>query len=84
MKTISIIKAEYVGNLSVRILFNDNTANTIDIGSFIKKHPHPQYNKYLEEKNFKKFKIDFGNIVWGNNWDLIFPLEQLYDGKITL
>jgi hypothetical protein len=69
--------------LSVKILFNENTSNTIDVGTFIKKHPHPQYNKYLEEKNFKKFKIDLGNIVWGNNWDLIFPLEQLYDGKIT-
>jgi hypothetical protein len=83
MKTISIIKAEYVGNLSVKILFNDNTSNTIDVGTFIKKHPHPQYNKYLVEKNFKKFKIDLGNIVWGPNWDLIFPLEQLYEGKIT-
>lgn len=83
MKPISIIKAEYVGDLSVKIVFNDNTSNTIDVGTFIKQHPHPQYNKYLEEKNFKKFKIDLGNIVWGNNWDLIFPLEQLYNGKIA-
>lgn len=83
MKPISIIKAEYAGDLSVKIVFNDNTSNIVDIGTFIKKHPHPQYNKYLEEKNFKKFKIDLGNIVWGNNWDLIFPIEQLYNGKIA-
>ena len=82
MKPVSIIKAEYAGNLSVKVLFNDNTTNTIDVGKFIKKHPHPQYDKYLEEKEFKKFKIDLGNIVWGNNWDLVFPLEQLYKGKI--
>ena len=83
MKTICIIQAEYVGDLSIKILFNDNTCNTNDVGTFIKNHPHPQYNSYLEEKKFKKFKIDCGNIVWGNNWDLIFPLEQLYVGKIT-
>lgn len=83
MKPINIIKVEYVGNLSVKVVFNDNTINTIDVGDFIKKHPHPQYNKYLDEKNFKKFKIDLGNIVWGSNWDLIFPLEQLYKGKIA-
>ncbi len=83
MKPINIIKAEYVGNLSVKVVFNDHTINTIDVGAFIKKHPHPQYNKYLDEKNFKKFKIDLGNIVWGSNWDLIFPLEQLYKGKIA-
>ena len=42
MKPISIIKAEYVGDLSVKIVFNDNTSNTIDVGTFIKQHPHPQ------------------------------------------
>lgn len=80
MKTLNIIAAEYMGNLSVKISFNDNTANVIDVGTFIKKHPHPEYNKYLDEKKFKKFKLDCGNIVWGNNWDLIFPIDQLYNG----
>lgn len=83
MNTLSIINAEYTGNLSVKIVFNDNTTNVINVGTFIKNNPHPQYNKYLLENNFKKFKIDNGNIVWGNNWDLIFPLEQLYTGKIN-
>ena len=82
MKTLTVSNAEYIGDLSVKIFFNDNTSNTIDVGSFIKKHPHPQYNKYLDEKKFKKFKIDSGNVVWGNNWDLIFPIEQLYKGSI--
>ena len=82
MKILTVINAEYIGDLSVKIFFNDNTSNTIDVGSFIKKHPHPQYNKYLDEKKFKKFKIDAGNVVWGNNWDLIFPIEQLYKGSI--
>ena len=50
---------------------------------FIRRHPHPQYNKYLDPKRFKKFEIENGNIVWGKNWDLIFPLEQLYAGKIV-
>ena len=83
MKNINIKNVEYIGNLSINIQFNDNTITTIDVGDFIKKHPHPQYNKYLQEKNFKNFKIDNGNVVWGNNWDLIFPIEQLYIGKIN-
>jgi len=83
MKPVSIVKAEYVGDLSVKIVFNDDTTNIVDVGTFIKNHPHPQYNKYLKENNFKKFKIDLGNIVWGENWDLIFPIEQLYKGKIA-
>ncbi len=81
MEIISIIKAEYAENLSVKIWFDDGTQKTIDIGAFIKNHPHPQYNKYLEEKHFKTFEIENGNIVWGENWDLIFPIEKLYNGK---
>ena len=47
---------------------------------FLKKYPHPQHNKYLDLKNFKKFKIDGGNIIWGKNWDLIFNPRKLYEG----
>lgn len=83
METISIIKAEYAGNLSVKIWFDDDTSQIINIGEFIKKHPHPQYNKYLDEKRFKQFKIENGNVVWGNNWDLIFPIDQLYNGVVS-
>ena len=74
---LSIVSAKYVAPLKVELHFNDDTVKTIDVGAFIKKHPHPQYNSYLNEKKFKKFKIEFGNIVWGKNWDLIFPIDML-------
>lgn len=47
------------------------------------KNPHPQYNRYVDPKNFKKFRIEHGNVVWGKNWDLVFPLEQLYSGTLV-
>lgn len=81
--SIKIIKAEDVGNLHVLIHFSDSKQQTIDIGDFIRRHPHPQYNKYLEPKRFRNFSIENGNIVWGKNWDMIFPLEQLYAGRIV-
>ena len=55
----------------------------VDIGDFIRRHPHPQYNKYLDPRKFSRFTIDSGNVVWGKNWDLIFPIEQLYAGTIV-
>lgn len=82
MKTLYIEKAKAVGNLSVLLYFNDNTQQVVDIGDYIMKHPHPQYNKYLNPKSFAKFKIENGNIVWGKDWDLIFPIEQLHQGRI--
>ena len=50
--------------------------------TLLRRHPHPQYNRYKSEKNFKKFKIENGNIVWGKNWDLIFPIGALYAGNL--
>ena len=54
---ISIVSAKYVAPLKVELHFNDDTVKTIDVGAFIRKHPHPQYNSYLNESKFKKFKI---------------------------
>ncbi len=80
--SIKIVEAKDLGNLQILILFSDNKQKTIDIGDFIRRHPHPQYNKYLDPKRFRKFSIENGNIVWGKNWDLIFPLDQLYSGSL--
>ncbi len=80
--SLRVIKVTNVGNLCVRIDFNDNTSQTVNIGDFIRQHPHPQYNKYLNEKYFDTFTLEDGNVVWGKNWDLIFPIEQLHRGEI--
>ena len=82
MSIINIIKAEYVGNLSVNLIFNDETEKRINVGDFLKRNPHPQTDKYHIETNFKKFKIEDGNIVWGKNADLIFPVYELHKGII--
>ena len=82
MERLFITKAENRGNLTVSLTFSDNTEQTVDIGDFIRRHPHPQYNKYLDQRKFSRFTIDNGNIVWGKNWDLIFPIEHLYAGRL--
>ena len=82
MGRLYITEATNEGNLSVTLRFSDNTSQTVDIGAFIRRHPHPQYNKYLDEKKFSQFKLENGNIVWGKNWDLIFPVEQLHSGSL--
>lgn len=50
---LSIVSARYVAPLKVELHFNDDTVKTIDVGAFIRNHPHPQYNSYLNENKFK-------------------------------
>ena len=83
MDRLYIIKAENKGNLTVSLTFSDDTVQTVDIGEFIRRHPHPQYNNYLTPRKFSRFAIENGNIVWGKNWDLMFPVEQLHAGVIV-
>ena len=82
MNGIRIEKAEVTAPLCVMLYFNDHTQQMIDVGDYIINHPHPQYNKYLNPKKFATFKIVNGNIVWGRDWDIIFPIEQLHSGHI--
>ena len=82
MEGLYIIKAEDIGNLTVSITFSNNTIRVVDVGEFIRNHPHPQYNKYLDPRKFRRFTIEHGNVVWGKNWDMIFPLEHLYAGSL--
>ena len=76
-KRMLIKGAVYISDYKINIKFADETEKTIDFGIFLKSYPHPQHNKYLDLKNFKKFKIDGGNIIWGKNWDLIFNPRKL-------
>lgn len=80
--SLRVIDAVYVGDYTVRVSFNDGTAQVVDVGPFLRERPHPQYNKCRDFDQFKHFSVEMGNVVWGENWDLIFPVEQLYKGKI--
>jgi hypothetical protein len=82
MKTILVTGATYIQAYKVKIEFSDNTFRVIDFEPFLKENPHPQWDKYKNIDNFKKFKIENGNLVWGRNWDLIFPVSGLYTGNL--
>lgn len=74
LSRLCIIGAKDAGNCIVDLQFSDQTTRRVDIGDFIRRHPHPQYNKYLNPRNFRRFEIEDGNIVWGKSWELGFGI----------
>ena len=54
----------------------------VDFTEFINSNNKEVLSKYKISAHFKNFKIEQGNIVWGKNWDLIFPVLDLYKGRI--
>ena len=81
--TLQVVRAEYAGNVSLRIYFSDGTSRIVDFEPYILNHPHPQYNRYIKPANFKKFSIEHGNVVWGKNWDMAFPVDALHRGVLS-
>jgi hypothetical protein len=78
---LSIVTAIFIGDFAIRIFFNDGIFKLVDFKAFLEKSSHPSIKKYLDEDKFKQFKVIEGNLNW-NDYELIFPVADLYNGKI--
>ncbi|MBS1538367.1 MAG: DUF2442 domain-containing protein [Bacteroidetes bacterium] len=78
---LKIDSAEYLSNYALRLLFNDGTERLVDFKPFLSKSLHPSIKKYLDEDQFTNFSLTDGNLNW-NDYELIFPIWNLYNGKI--
>jgi len=80
-ENIMIRSAKYLSDFAIRIRFNDGSEKLVDFKPFLQKSFHPSIKRYLDERNFSKFKLIDGNLNW-NDYDMIFPVWDLYNGKI--
>lgn len=78
---IEIISAKYIGDYVIRLFFSDGFNRIVDLKPFLESSSHPSIRKYLDEIKFKEFEIIDGNLNW-NDYDMIFPLEDLYKGFV--
>jgi hypothetical protein len=78
---IDVISAEYIGEFVIQLLFNDGIVRQVDFKPFLKKSLHPIVRTYQNETKFKQYKIIDGNLNW-NDYEMIFPVYDLYKGKI--
>jgi hypothetical protein len=81
LKELRIHSAKYLADYAIRIKFNDGTEKVVDFKPFLSKSNHPSIKKYLDENKFSDFSLTDGNLNW-NDYDLIFPIIDLYSGKI--
>jgi len=73
--------AKYLSDYAIRIKFSDGREKLVDFKPFLSKSLHPSIKKYLDESKFSNFSLTDGNLNW-NDYDLIFPLSDLYKGQI--
>jgi hypothetical protein len=78
---ISIISAEYIRDYKINLTFSDGVVRVVDFGPFLRSAKNPMAKKYLDKKLFKKYSIEYGDIVW-NDYEMCFPIWDLYEGQI--
>jgi hypothetical protein len=72
-----VIKAEYIGDYKVSVLFNDGVRKIIDFNSILFFHDYPAFLPLKNLEIFKKFKVT-DTLEWDNGNIDIAP-ETLYE-----
>jgi hypothetical protein len=80
--TLRFLTAKPAGDFKLRLAFADGKVTTVDFGPFLRASRHPDIRRYLKKSNFSRHTITDGQLHW-NDFDLVFPLAHLYDGKIA-
>jgi hypothetical protein len=81
-KSYNIASANYLDHYRLQITYQDGYSIVVDFNKAIQKYAQGDYEKWKKPANFKRFKIDNGHLVWGRNWDLIFPPESIRNKTI--
>lgn len=74
---INIVTAEPLGSYRIRLAFDDGTVQCVDFRPFLSRSIHPAIRAYLDADRFSDFRIEHGDLVWGD-YDLCFPIADLY------
>ena len=61
MKSIEVIKAEYITDYKIHLWFNNNVDKIVDLYSSLKG---VVFEPLKNVENFKKFKIKYNTIEW--------------------
>jgi len=81
-QVISVEKVNQLSDFKLELEFNDKTRQVIDFYPFLSRSLNPLIRKYLSLEEFSKFEIDEGDLEW-NDYDLCFPIADLYENRIV-
>jgi hypothetical protein len=81
-KKIAVVAATYLKDFEI-LLYLDNGEQLITNFLPLFSKLSGAYVKYSQPKNFKKFIVKNGNIFWGENEDVIFPVSNLLTGSFS-
>lgn len=80
---ITLVSAKYVHDFIIQLTFSSDSLMHKTFKDFLplfQQYVKGENMKYFSLSNFKKFVVKNGNIYWGKDEDVIFPVASLYTG----
>ncbi len=85
MTPLAVTTARHLTAYVVAVTFSDGTTQDIDFGPILDQFGPTDYRAiYRQPEYFRAFAIENGNLVWGEDWDLIFPVWKLHQNRLTV
>lgn len=80
-EVVDIEEAQYLERYKLMLHFSNGMKRVVDFESFLTTSTNPLIRKYLDMATFKNFVLEYGNLHW-NDYDLCFPVADLYEGQL--
>ena len=78
---VDIVNAKYIDGYKLSLQFSDKVERVVDFSYFLGNSLNPLIKKYLDKDKFKNFTLKYGDLFW-DDYELCFPIADLYDGNI--
>jgi hypothetical protein len=79
--SINIVSVTQTGVYRLRLVFDDKHVQDVDFEPFLSHSHHPDIRAYLDPARFAAFRVEYGELVWGD-YELCFPVMDLYRNTI--
>ena len=77
-ENITVVAARYLTDFSIAVSFSSGRTLLVNFLPLFEKYVRGDNLKYFAPERFKKFIVKNGNIYWGNNEDIIFPVSLFF------
>jgi hypothetical protein len=81
-KIIKIISVTYLHDYILKINFLDGKVCEVNFFNFLNSSTNPDIKSFLDINKFKSYTLKNGELMWGD-FDLLFPIQDLYRGQIS-
>lgn len=77
-ENVTVVTARYISDFTIAVSFSCGRTQLVNFLPLFEKYVKGDNLKYFAPGRFKKFIVKNGNIYWGSNEDVIFPVSFFF------